>query len=404
MISVAGAGMAAGAAAAAWAALLALGSEAPRIGSTVGDPPPEARTRMPVARAFRLARMALLTVGAASVGLATAWWLRPPGNAALVLAVAWVLLLLVGEVLPRALGLLAPSLATRALAPARASLWPFRPLLGIIGWMDQLAHRVLPPTTAQAGGHIGAAQRDMLLGVFSLEDTAIEDVMTPRLDIVGTPHDASWSELLDVVRQSEHSRIPVFRGTIDDVAGIVYAKDLAPVTIGAAPPPERWQELIRPVPFVPESKTLAAQLRDFQRGAGHLAIVVDEFGGTSGLVTLEDVLEEIVGEIHDEYDVNEQPEIEREGNERFWVNGRVTLDDLSATLGAAFEREEVSTVGGLIYAELGRVPRPGEELRVGGFRLVVEHVVRRRVHRVYFERLTPAAVPDTDPAELGELS
>ena len=404
MLAAAPAGMAAGAAAAAWAALLALGSEAPRIGSTVGDPPPEARTRMPVARAFRLARMALLTVGAASVGLASAWWTRPPANAALLLGVAWVLLLLVGEVLPRALGLLAPALAARALPSARASLWPFRPLLGIIGGMDQLAHRVLPPTSAQAGGHIGAAQRDMLLGVFSLEDTAIEDVMTPRLDIVGTSHDASWTELLGVVRSSEHSRIPVFRDSMDDVAGIVYAKDLAPVTIGAAPPPERWQELIRPVPFVPESKSLAAQLRDFQRGTGHLAIVVDEFGGTSGLVTLEDVLEEIVGEIHDEYDVNEEPQIEREGNQRFWVNGRVTLDDLSATLGAPFEREEVSTVGGLIYAELGRVPRPGEELRVAGFRLVVEQVVRRRIHRVYFERLAPAAVPDTDPAELGELS
>jgi CBS domain containing-hemolysin-like protein len=400
MTSVEAVGIAAGAGATVWAGLLALAGEAPGIASTVGDPPPDARARMPVARAFRLARMALLTLGAASVGFAAAWWTRPPANAAVVAAVTWLLLLLAGDVLPRALGLLAPGAATRALPPARWSMWPFRPLLGIIGWMDHLAHRVLPPAPAQAGGQIGAAQRDMLLGVFSLEDTVIEDVMTPRLDIVGTSHDASWSELLAVVRESEHSRIPVFRDTIDDVAGVVYVKDLAPVTIGAAPPPERWQELIRPVPFIPESKSLAAQLRDFQRGAGHLAIVVDEFGGTSGLVTLEDVLEEIVGEIHDEYDVNEEPEIEREGNARFWVNGRVTLDDLSATLGASFEREEVSTVGGLIYAELGRVPRPGEELRVGGFRVVVEQVVRRRIRRVYFERLEPATVPDAD---LGEL-
>jgi len=399
MIAMSTLGMTAGAAAAGWAALLAVGGEAPGVASTVGDPPPDARTPMPVARAFRLARMALLTLSAASVGFAAAWWTRPPVNAAVVVAVAWLLLLLAGDVLPRGLGLLAPAVATRALPWARVSLWPFRPLLGIIGWMDHLAHRVLPPTLAQAGGHIGAAQRDMLLGVFSLEDTTIEEVMTPRLDIVGTSHDASWTDLLTVVRESEHSRIPVFRDTIDDVAGVVYAKDLAPVTIGATPAPERWQELIRPVPFVPESKSLAAQLRDFQRGAGHLAIVVDEFGGTSGLVTLEDVLEEIVGEIHDEYDVNEEPEIEREGNVRFWVNGRVTLDDLSVTLGAPFEREEVSTVGGLIYAELGRVPRPGEELRVGGFRLVVEQVVRRRIHRVYFERLEPATVPEDVDAD-----
>jgi CBS domain containing-hemolysin-like protein len=153
------------------------------------------------------------------------------------------------------------------------------------------------------------------------------------------------------------------------------------------------------VSFVPESKTLSQQLRDFQRGGGHLAIVVDEFGGTSGLVTLEDVLEEIVGEIHDEYDVQEEPEIEREGNDRFWVNGRVTLDDLSATLGARFEHEEVSTVGGLVYAELGRVPRPGEELIIGGFRVVVENVVRRRIHRVYFERLASAEISTRDASD-----
>lgn len=397
-------GLAAGGGATAWAALLALGGEAPGVTSTVGDPPPDARARMPVSRAVRLARMALLTLGGASVGFVAAWWTRPAASAALLVGVSWMLLLLVGDVLPRALGLLAPWAATTVLPVARASLWPFRPLLGIIEWMDRAAHRIVRPASAQAGGHIGAAQRDMLLGVFSLEDTAIEEVMTPRLDIVGASIEAPWTELLDVVRQSEHSRIPVFQETLDDIAGVIYAKDLAPVMIGAAAPPERWQELIRPVPFVPESKSLAAQLRDFQRGAGHLAIVVDEFGGTSGLVTLEDVLEEIVGEIHDEYDVNEEPEIEREGSDRFWVNGRVTLDDLSATLGTSLVRDEVSTVGGLIYAELGRVPRPGEELRVAGFRLVVEQVVRRRIHRVYFERLEATPLPAADPAHAEELA
>jgi magnesium and cobalt transporter len=136
---------------------------------------------------------------------------------------------------------------------------------------------------------------------------------------------------------------------------------------------------------VPENKTLDRQLHDFQRGPAHLAIVVDEFGGTSGLITLEDVLEEIVGEIQDEHDVGAPPAIEREGN-RFWVDGRVSLDDLSEALGSAFTHPEVSTVGGLIYSALGRVPRPGEELTFDGFRVVVERVERRRVTRVYFEK------------------
>ena len=374
----------------AWAALLGVAEEAPGTLGTIGDPPPEPGARMPLARAFRLARMGLLALGALEAGLAAQWWTRGPLEAALLLGGGWALLLLAGDVLPRALGVLAPTIAGRALPVARVTLSPFRPLLGIIGWADRVAHRVWPPTGPQTGGRIGRAQRDMLLGVFSLEDTTIEEVMTPRLDIVASELSAPWTELLDIVRQSEHSRIPVYRETLDDIAGVVHAKDLAPVLAGTTPPPARWQDLVRPVPFVPESKSLAAQLRDFQRGAGHLAIVVDDFGGTSGLVTLEDVLEEIVGEIHDEYDVNEEPEIERESNQRFWVNGRVTLDDLSVALGVALDREEVSTVGGLIYAELGRVPRPGEELRIAGFRVVVEQVVRRRIHRVYFERQEPA--------------
>lgn len=379
-----------------WAVLLALGEEAPGMGGWSGDPPPEPRGRMPLARALRLARLSVQGLAATTVGLAIAWWERPLPGAVAVVVLAWLLLALVSDTLPRTLGFLAPRAAAAALPIARVSLWPFQPLLGILAWADRAAHRILPPSGS--GGAIGTAQRDMLLGVFSLEDTPIEDIMTPRLDIVAVAEDAAWTELLDVVRRSEHSRIPIYRETLDDIAGIVYAKDLAPVLIGVASAPERWQDLIRPVPFVPEAKPLSAQLRDFQRGSGHLAIVVDEFGGTSGMVTLEDVLEEVVGEIHDEYDVDEEPEIEREGNDRFWVNGRVTLDELSASLGAPFTRDEVSTVGGLIYAELGRVPRPGEELRLEGFRLVVEQVVRRRISRVFFERIHP--VPHLDA--LGE--
>jgi CBS domain containing-hemolysin-like protein len=130
---------------------------------------------------------------------------------------------------------------------------------------------------------------------------------------------------------------------------------------------------------------LDSQLRDFQRGPTHVAIVVDEFGGTSGLITLEDVLEEVVGEIRDEHDVETPPAIVQDGT-RYWVDGRVTLDELSLVLGRPFERQDVSTVGGLIYLALGRVPRPGEELMLDGFRVVVEQVDRRRVTRVYFEK------------------
>ena len=151
------------------------------------------------------------------------------------------------------------------------------------------------------------------------------------------------------------------------------------------PSDARWRDLVRPAAFVPEAKTLDAQLRDFQRGPAHLSIVVDEFGGTSGLITREDVLEEIVGEIRDEHDTDAAPEIRRDGD-RVWVDGSVGLDELSQALGRSFTHPEVSTVGGLIYSVLGRVPRSGEELTLDGYRVVVERVDRRRVMRVLVQR------------------
>jgi CBS domain containing-hemolysin-like protein len=144
--------------------------------------------------------------------------------------------------------------------------------------------------------------------------------------------------------------------------------------------------LVRAASFIPPTKTIDAQLRDFKASRTHIAIVSDEFGGTSGLVTIEDVLEEIVGEIRDEYDVEER-DIEREGDSRFWIAGRVTVDELSEVLGSDFAREDVTTVGGLVYELFGRVPHNGESVVNGGFRIVVERVRRRRITRVYFERL-----------------
>jgi magnesium and cobalt transporter len=213
--------------------------------------------------------------------------------------------------------------------------------------------------------------------------------MTPRLDILALDAEAEWREVVELLRRSEHARIPVYADNLDNIIGMLYAKDLVAPLAGAAPVPTRWQDLVRPSQFVPESKLLAAQLRDFQLSPSHAALVVDEFGGTSGLITREDVLEEVVGEIRDEYDEHEKPAVEREGEDKFWVDGSVTLDELAALLGTTVEQDDVSTVGGWVYSELGHVPRPGEEFRFGQFRVVVEQVVRRRIHRVYFERGAP---------------
>jgi CBS domain containing-hemolysin-like protein len=223
-------------------------------------------------------------------------------------------------------------------------------------------------------------------GVFALGNTEVQTVMVPRIDIIGIERETPWAEVRDRVRSAEHSRLPVYRETIDHVTGILYAKDLLRALILDAQPEGGWLTLVRPATFVPEGKRIDQQLRDFKLSRSHMAIVVDEYGGTAGLVTIEDILEEIVGEIRDEHDREELP-IESEEERRYWVAGRVTLDDLSEALHHEFEHEDVSTVGGLIFSILGRIPRAGEELRLNGFRVVVERVVRRRIERVYFERL-----------------
>jgi Mg2+/Co2+ transporter CorC len=373
--------------AAAWAALLALAEEA-AVGEalhTLGDAPPaSAGGRVPLHRALHVARLALLVLGAVAAAYAVQWWARPwiPGLGAL--AVGVLLLFVLGDALPRSIARLAPELSDAALPLARRSLGPFGPLLWLLGWVDKGLHAVVA-TPRPLQPDLGVAQRDMLLGVFTLADTTVDEVMTPRLDMASVDLAATTDEALDAFRQSEHTRLPVFDGTPDNIAGVLFAKDLVPFAMALSERGARWQDLVRPAAFVPETKTLDSQLRDFQGAPAHIAIVVDEFGGTSGLITREDILEEIVGEIRDEHDADSAPAIRRDGA-RFSVHGRVTLDELSEALGTPLTHPDVSTVGGLIYSALGRVPRAGDELTLDGYRVVVERVERRRVTQVSFEK------------------
>lgn len=376
--------------AALWAGLLGLVQESPTVAVSLSEPPNRAGDPIPADRAIQVSRLALVVVGGTSAGLAVEWWTRPPLVALLQAVVSVVFLLALSDLAPRALGVLFPHVATAAVPLARRSLLPFRPLIGLVAAAERMTALLLPPADEERA-LVQSEVRDVLAGVVSLHETTVAEVMTPRLDIIAVDATAEWNEVVDQLRRSEHHRLPVYGEDLDDLKGVLYAKDLTPAIAGVAERPADWHDLIRPAQYVPESKLLANQLRDFQRSTAHLAIVVDEFGGTSGLITLEDVLEEVVGEIYGEYDREELPDVVREGEDRFWVDGTVTLDSLSELLGVPLEDEEISTVGGLIYSELGRVPRPGEELRIDSFRVVVEKVVRRRVQRVYFERVD---VPD----------
>jgi CBS domain containing-hemolysin-like protein len=243
---------------------------------------------------------------------------------------------------------------------------------------------------------VSSAEEALIHGVFTLGETEVHEIMIPRVDIVGIDDTTPWSEVLDRIRSSEHARFPVYHETLDEVIGILYAKDVLPAIIADEEPELGWLSLVRRPVFIPISKHIDDQLRDFQASRNHIAIVSDEYGGTAGLVTIEDILEEIVGEIRDEYDV-EEPEIRQEGSTRYWVSGRVTLDELSDVLDADMRAEDVTTVGGLVYSLFDRVPAPGESLiHPRGFRIVVERVRRRRIERVYFERLAAAPSAKAD--------
>jgi putative hemolysin len=246
-----------------------------------------------------------------------------------------------------------------------------------------------------AEADISSAEEDLIHGVFTLGQTEVHEIMVPRVDIVGIEATTPWSEVVDRFRSSEHARLPVYEETVDNIIGILYAKDLLPDVVSEEDEPADWHRLVRPPTLIPTSKHIDEQLREFQSSRTHIAIVADEYGGTAGLVTIEDILEEIVGEIRDEYDV-EEPEIIQEGETRFWVSGRVTLDELSERLGSDLSAEDVTTVGGLVYELLGRVPKSGESMVRGDYRIVVERVRRRRIERVYFERIEPVVAAEEE--------
>ena len=295
---------------------------------------------------------------------------------ALAVGLVWVL----GDLLPRLLAAVAPELTGPARRAAAATLAPFRPLLRLVAWADA---RARPPASRAAPRHAGAAERDMLLGVFSLADTTVAEVMTPRIDIVAVDSSADREEVIATLRSSEHARLLVYDGHPDAIAGVIYAKDILAASAGDGAP---WQALIRPAAFVPEGKTLDRQLRDFQRGPSHLAVVVDEFGGTAGIVTLEDILEQIVGEIQDERDTDEVAPIQVVAEDQLRVRGR-----RRALRAGGRARAQLRPRG----REHGRRPgarrvRPGaatgEAIDLDGYRLVVEQVIRRRVRRVAVHR------------------
>jgi magnesium and cobalt transporter len=365
-----------------WAAWLSLAGEAdaevPRI---LTDQQQGDARRLPPARALYVGHLALLILAGASAGIAESWWAWAPAGALTRLLLSVLLVWIVGSVLPRVLAAVAPELPPLVRPAALRSLGGFSLLFRIIAWADS----GLRPPVAPVNRERGSVRRDMLLGLFSLADMTVDEVMTPRIDIVAVDTAAGREEVIATLRRSEHARILVYDDHPDALVGVLYAKDML-ASLPRHDDADDWHTLIRPAAFVPEGKTLDRQLRDFQRGPSHLAVVVDEFGGTAGIVTLEDILEQVVGEIQDEHDTDEAKPVVEDGEGRLSVEGGVPLSELESLLGHSFHREDLTTVGGLVLDAFGRVPRSGERTEVDGIDLLVEQVARRRVRRVLVSR------------------
>jgi putative hemolysin len=244
-----------------------------------------------------------------------------------------------------------------------------------------------------------AAERKMIDAILDLEDRTARDIMVPRLDIVAVPEDANLTEVLTIIQRAGHSRVPVYRESIDQIVGMLYAKDLLRYALpGARPLP--LVALMRPLDIVvPESKRIDELLREMRQRKVHLALVADEYGGTAGVVTIEDILEEIVGEIADEHDPATEPTIEAVNEREYVVDARVSADEISDLLQLHWTEEEHNTLSGVVQRELGRLPAAGEELDFGGAHITVLSVEGHRLKRLLVEKQDLASLNGGEAAD-----
>jgi magnesium and cobalt exporter, CNNM family len=249
-------------------------------------------------------------------------------------------------------------------------------------------------------GVLEAEEEQMINAVIELGDRRVHEVMIPRIDIAAIPVTASLDDAVATFIEEGHSRVPVYEESVDEIVGILYAKDLLPFLRPSSGPRPELRTLLRTPVYIPESMTIDDLLHEFQRRKVHIGIVLDEYGGTAGLVTIEDLLEEIVGEIQDEYDT-EEPMVVKLSDEEARVDGRASVDELSELFedGTHLDLEdeaEYDTVGGLIYHRIGGIPSPGDQVEVDGLTLTVESTDGRRVGKVLVVRNAESGGPGPD--------
>lgn len=336
----------------------------------------------------------LVTLLSQVVGTGFTGWL-------VVLGISAALAISLGQVLPALIVRRSPERFLELLLPAftavAAVFGPFTAL--VIGWTGPAQTRRPSngdtgrlPMQDVNGNETPAAEGDenrLLRAVVNFGETLVREVMTPRPDIVAIPADSTVDDLRRLVREQEYSRLPVYRENLDDIVGLIVVKDLIQMT--ADPDGTRKiSEMMRSPAFVPETKRVVDLLREFQQGRLQLAIVVDEYGGTAGLVTVEDIVEELVGEIHDEYDSDVEPVV-RESDDTFVFSAKVGIEEVSERLGLEIEEGAFETIGGFVLSRVGRVPAVGERFEFEGLEVEILEAERRRIHKIRLRRLPQVA-------------
>ncbi len=306
--------------------------------------------------------------------------------------------------------------------------WPAAWMLAMEGDAQKIPESTSLVTAEDLHSLVDAGQEDgvfeqgesrMIFSVVRLGETLAREIMVPRLDMVSLEVTSTPAEAAELMLRTGHSRTPVYQETVDQVLGMLYVKDLlrAYHAVGEAPPEAdtnvgqadgsifNLRSLLRPAYFIPEAKHLDVLLGEMQAQRIHMAIVVDEYGGVAGLVTLEDIVEEIVGEIQDEYDQGEESPVQAFEDGSYLFLGKVDLDDFNETMGSVLTKEDADTIGGFIYSQLGKVPVVGETVTYGNLLLKVEQVSARRIRKVRASWLSEAVPGEaSQPVEKGKVN
>jgi len=330
-------------------------------------------------------------------------WFGNDGEWMTVLVLTPVLLIF-SEVCPKTYAAQYPEkVSFKVLAPIRGLLWLFAPLIFVVSSLSRFLTSFMRRKEAETlsvsedeikamievgeeSGVVAAEQRRMLHGIFDLSETRVRDVMIPRTEVVGIDVSDNFQHVMTVIRDTRHSRFPVYSENIDSIVGVVHAKDVVAYT--GHPEQFSLRDLCRAAYYVPESKRIAVLLQSFRKRREHLAIVVDEYGGVEGIVTLEDVVEEIVGEIHDEYDVAEV-EFRELGEGHYLLDAAMPLREFNRRFGLSLPEEHVTTLAGHLLQTLGRIPVEGDSCEEGLLRFRILRMEDRRIEEVEMHILNP---------------